>query len=379
MIYVVEKGDTLSKIAASSGVPVWKIVYDNQLQDKNQIVPGQALLLLKVKEGQEEEDEKDEQISPAEGKTVGGYAYPFIDAEILEQSFPALKELLVFSYGFTFEGDLILPAQDDLWLVETAWRHGAKPLMVLTPFSGGAFNNQLVKVLVENAEVQERLLEQLLEEVEKRGFAGVNIDFEYVLPENKEQYAQLIQKMRESMNKKGYTVSVAVPPKVSDRQKGLLVEGVDYKLVGESADYVFLMTYEWGYTYGPPMAVAPLDKVRQVAEYALGQIPAEKLILGIPNYGYDWQLPYERGITKARTIGNIEAVNLAVSQGSDIQYAPTAQSPWFTYKTGGMEHVVWFEDVRSIQAKWKLVQELDLAGAWYWNLMRKFRSNWLML
>jgi len=379
LIYVVEKGDTLSKIAASSGVPVWKIVYDNQLQDKNQIVPGQALLLLKVKEGQEEEDEKDEQISLAEGKTVGGYAYPFIDAEILEQSFPALKELLVFSYGFTFEGDLILPAQDDLWLVETAWRHGAKPLMVLTPFSGGAFNNQLVKVLVENAEVQERLLEQLLEEVEKRGFAGVNIDFEYVLPENKEQYAQLIQKMRESMNKKGYTVSVAVPPKVSDRQKGLLVEGVDYKLVGESADYVFLMTYEWGYTYGPPMAVAPLDKVRQVAEYALGQIPAEKLILGIPNYGYDWQLPYERGITKARTIGNIEAVNLAVSQGSDIQYAPTAQSPWFTYKTGGMEHVVWFEDVRSIQAKWKLVQELDLAGAWYWNLMRKFRSNWLML
>jgi len=379
LIYVVEKGDTLSKIAASSGVPVWKIVYDNQLQDKNQIVPGQALLLLKVKEGQEEEDEKDEQISLAEGKTVGGYAYPFIDAEILEQSFPALKELLVFSYGFTFEGDLILPAQDDLWLVETAWRHGAKPLMVLTPFSGGAFNNQLVKVLVENAEVQERLLEQLLEEVEKRGFAGVNIDFEYVLPENKEQYAQLIQKMRESMNKKGYTVSVAVPPKVSDRQKGLLVEGVDYKLVGESADYVFLMTYEWGYTYGPPMAVAPLDKVRQVAEYALGQIPAEKLILGIPNYGYDWQLPYERGITKARTIGNIEAVNLAVSQGSDIQYAPTAQSPWFTYKTGGMEHVVWFEDVRSIQAKWKLVQDLDLAGAWYWNLMRKFRSNWLML
>jgi len=242
LIYVVEKGDTLSKIAASSGVPVWKIVYDNQLQDKNQIVPGQALLLLKVKEGQEEEDEKDEQISLAERKTVGGYAYPFIDAEILEQSFPALKELLVFSYGFTFEGDLILPAQDDLWLVETAWRHGAKPLMVLTPFSGGAFNNQLVKVLVENAEVQERLLEQLLEEVEKRGFAGVNIDFEYVLPENKEQYAQLIQKMRESMNKKGYTVSVAVPPKVSDRQKGLLVEGVDYKLVGESADYVFLMS-----------------------------------------------------------------------------------------------------------------------------------------
>ena len=376
MIYVVEKGDTLSGIAVKFGVPVWKIVYDNQLKDKNQIVPGQALLLLEVDEGQAEESTQPEL---AKGKTVGGYAYPFIDKEILEQSFPALKELLVFSYGFTFEGNLVPPLQDDLWMIETAWCHGAKPIMVLTPFSEGAFNNQLVKVLTENVEVQERLLEQLTAEVRRRGFAGVNIDFEYVLPENKVQYAAFIGKMRELLRPEGYTVSVAVPPKVSNEQRGLLVEGADYRLIGENADYVFLMTYEWGYTYGPPMAVAPLDKVRQVVEYALSQIPAEKLILGIPNYGYDWQLPYERGVTRAQTIGNVQAVDLAVENGALIRYAQTAQSPWFTYKKGGMDHVVWFEDIRSIQAKWKLVQELDLAGAWYWNLMRKFRGNWLML
>ena len=325
------------------------------------------------------EDRLSTQPELAKGKTIGGYAYPFIDKEILEQSFPALKELLVFSYGFTFEGNLVPPLQDDLWMIETAWRHGAKPIMVLTPFSEGAFNNQLVKVLTENVEVQERLLEQLTAEVRRRGFAGVNIDFEYVLPENKVQYAAFIGKMRELLRPEGYTVSVAVPPKVSNEQRGLLVEGADYRLIGENADYVFLMTYEWGYTYGPPMAVAPLDKVRQVVEYALSQIPAEKLILGIPNYGYDWQLPYERGVTRAQTIGNVQAVDLAVENGALIRYAQTAQSPWFTYKKSGMDHVVWFEDVRSIQAKWKLVQELDLAGAWYWNLMRKFRGNWLML
>ena len=309
MIYVVEKGDTLSGIAVKFGVPVWKIVYDNQLKDKNQIVPGQALLLLEVDEGQAEESTQPEL---AKGKTIGGYAYPFIDKEILEQSFPALKELLVFSYGFTFEGNLVPPLQ-------------------------------------------------------------------YVLPENKVQYAAFIGKMRELLRPEGYTVSVAVPPKVSNEQRGLLVEGADYRLIGENADYVFLMTYEWGYTYGPPMAVAPLDKVRQVVEYALSQIPAEKLILGITNYGYDWQLPYERGVTRAQTIGNVQAVDIAVENGALIRYAQTAQSPWFTYKKSGMDHVVWFEDVRSIQAKWKLVQELDLAGAWYWNLMRKFRGNWLML
>ena len=232
-----EKGDTLSGIAVKFGVPVWKIVYDNQLKDKNQIVPGQALLLLEVDEGQAEESTQPEL---AKGKTIGGYAYPFIDKEILEQSFPALKELLVFSYGFTFEGNLVPPLQDDLWMIETAWRHGDKTDHgSYVRFRKESFNNQLVKVLTENVEVQERLLEQLTAEVRRRGFAGVNIDFEYVLPENKVQYAAFIGKMRELLRPEGYTVSVAVPPKVSNEQRGLLVEGADYRLIGENADTFF--------------------------------------------------------------------------------------------------------------------------------------------
>lgn len=369
LIYVAERGDTLEGISRQTGIPVWKIVYDNQISDRNRIVPGQALLLLAPGEDG----------NLAAGRTAGGYAYPFIEPELLEQTFPALKELLVFSYGFTFEGDLVPPLQNELWMVETAWKHGAEPLMVLTPFSEGAFNNQLVKVLVENDPIQDRLIGQMLETVKDRGYAGVDVDFEYVLPENRIQYADFVGKLRSRMNAEGYRVSVAVAPKVSDEQRGLLVEGEDYALLGENADAIFLMTYEWGYTYGPPMAVAPLDKVRQVVEYALTRIPAEKLILGIPNYGYDWQLPYERGVTRARTIGNVEAVDLAAENGAVIEYAPVAQSPWFTYRKNGMEHVVWFEDVRSIEAKWNLIKEYGLLGGWYWNLMRPFRANWLIL
>ena len=118
-------------------------------------------------------------------------------------------------------------------------------------------------------------------------------------------------KLREAMAQEGYQVSVAVPPKTSSEQRGLLYEGVDYRLLGENADTVFLMTYEWGYTYGPPMAVAPIEKVRDVVDYAVTQIPKDKLLMGIPNYGYDWPLPYERGLTRAMTIGNEEAVSIA--------------------------------------------------------------------
>lgn len=368
LIYIVEKGDTLEKISAAAGVPVWKIVYDNQIEDRDRLAQGQALLLLKP--GQS--------VGLAEGKTVGGYAYPFLEPEILRQAFPALRELLVFSYGFTFEGKLVPPPQDDLWMIEAARAQGAEPFLVLTPFSGGAFNNQLVKVLVENEPIQDRVIEQLLVTVRDRGYAGVDVDFEYVLPENRVKYAEFVGKMQRKMNENGYRVSVAVSPKTSDDQKGLLVEGIDYRLLGENADAVFLMTYEWGYTYGPPMAVAPLDKVRQAAEYALTRIPAEKLILGIPNYGYDWPLPYEKGITRARIVGNAEAAGIAAENGAVIEYARISQAPWFLYKKSGIEHVVWFEDPRSIEAKWNLVKEYGLAGAWYWNLMRTFRANWLM-
>ena len=369
MIYVVEKGDTLERISEENGVPVWKIIYDNQLDLPDRLVPGQALLLL----------EEGERGYEGEGFRTGGYAYPFIEPEILTQAFPALRELLVVSYGFTFEGDLVAPLQDDLWLVEESWKRGVEPLLVLTPFSGGAFNNQLVKVLTENDEIQEKVIDQLCRAVEDNGYAGVNIDFEYILPGNRIRFAQFVGRVRKRMSAGGYRTSVALAPKVSDTQKGLLVEGLDYYLLGESADFVFLMTYEWGYTYGPPMAVAPADKVRQVLEYAVTRIPAEKLIMGIPNYGYDWPLPYERGLTRARTIGNVEAVRIAAENGAEIRYARIAQSPWFTYMSAGQSHEVWFEDPRSIMAKLDLAGEYGLSGIGYWNLMRPFRANWLLL
>ena len=119
---------------------MWKIAFDNQLVNQEQLVVGQALLILQPEESG----------SMRGDMYVTGYAYPFVEPYILEQAFPALNELLIFSYGFTFEGELVPPMQDELWMIEAAWEEGIEPLLVLTPFSNGAFNNQLVKVLVEN-------------------------------------------------------------------------------------------------------------------------------------------------------------------------------------------------------------------------------------
>ena len=185
--------------------------------------------------------------------------------------------------------------------------------------------------------------------------------------------------MRQLLSPMGLPVLAALAPKVFAAQPGTLYEGHNYRLLGQAADRVLLMTYEWGYTYGPPMAVAPIRNVRQVVEYALTEIPAHKIWLGIPTYGYDWTLPYTKG-RKAISLSNPRALSLAAEFRVSIRYDETAQSPWFSYTDcQGQPHEVWFEDARSIRAKLSLAAEYGLAGVGYWNLMRPFAQNWVLL
>ncbi len=204
------------------------------------------------------------------------------------------------------------------------------------------------------------------------------MDFEYILAEDRDLFTSFVAELREAMNQVEKFVSVALAPKTSADQKGLLYEGKDYGGLGAAADEVLLMAYEWGYTYGPAMAVAPLNKVRQVVEYALTEIPSEKINLGIPNYGYDWTLPYVQGESKAVTIGNVEAVQIAIENDVPIRFDETAMSPFFTYANEGREHEVWFEDARSMQAKFGLLAEYNLQGIGVWQIMRLFRAMWLI-
>ena len=265
-------------------------------------------------------------------------------------------------------------------MIEAAWRGGVRPIMTLTPLGpDGRFNNALVTALIEDEAVQQRLIWSIGGELLEKGFAGVDIDFEYVESRDREGYARFVTLVNQMLTPFGYQVTVALAPKTSADQPGLLYEGIDYGLLGAAADRVMLMTYEWGYTYGPPMAVAPINMVRRVVEYAVTEIPREKISLGIPNYGYDWPLPYERGVTRATTISNKEAVALAVDHGVEILFDETAASPYFHYWQYGIRHEVWFEDVRSMKAKFDLIKLFGLTGAGYWQLMNLFRANWLMM
>lgn len=363
--YTVRPGDTLGSIAATTGVPALTLVQNNPALVSGRLVAGETLALAF-------EGEKEGTLA------LTGYAYPFIDREVLAHALPYLTYLTIFGYGFTTEGDLI-PVDDDA-LITIARRFGVGPVMLLsTVTESGTFSTERASLMLRNSAVQARLIEQIVAKMREKGYVGLDIDFEFIEPDLREAYFNFIEQMTLRLNAEGWFTNVDLAPKTSANQPGLLYEAHNYARIGAVANTVLIMTYEWGYTYGPPMAVAPLNNVDRVLTYALTEIPREKILMGIPNYGYDWPLPYERGVTKAVTMGNLEAVRLAQRERSTILFDETAQSPYFYYNDGSRDHVVWFEDARSIAAKLRLAFQKQLRGASYWNIMRAFPQNWAVV
>ncbi len=365
--HTVEPGDTVTGIARRYGLSTRQLYRNNPiLGGESLLYPGQTLVIAY-------EGEKQGVLS------VNGYAYPFIDKDLLRSTVPYLTYLTPFTYGITPTGGLV--DLDDQVLIAMALDGGAAPLMHLSTLTeDGGFSNDLAHLVLTDMTVQEALISNIKQQLAQRGYRGLDVDFEFVFPEDVLAYAQFIRNLTEQLNPLGYPVIAALAPKTSADQRGLLYEGHNYKAIGAAANEVLLMTYEWGYTYGPPMAVAPLPNVRQVVEYALTEIPANKIWLGIPNYGYDWPLPFVQGQTKATSISSQQAVARAVRYGATIEYDSYAQSPHFRYTDeNGLEHEVWFEDARSIQVKLELIPQYGLLGAGYWNLMRDFPQNWRVL
>ena len=366
IIHVVKSGENLYSISKIYNTTPEKIIKDNELTEPNRLVIGQTLVITNG-------TNKYNRIIG-----VNGYTYPNINEATLYKTLPNLTYITPFSYGFNPDGSLV--ELDDSKVINIAITNNVAPLMLLTTLgSDGTFSSDKASKMLKDENIQNILINNIVKTLEDKKYYGLDVDFEYLSKDDRDNFTNFIRKLSETLHPLGYILTVALAPKASEAEVGLLYEGHDYKALGQYADELLLMTYEWGYAYGPPMAVAPINKVRAVIDYAITQIDNNKLLIGIPNYGYDWTLPFVKG-NQAKSISNVEAVELARDVGAIIEYDETAQTPFFTYyDVEGNEHIVWFEDARSIEAKLSLVNEYNLLGVAYWTIMKYFPQNWLVL
>lgn len=369
MYYWVQPGDSLFAIANRFGISLDTLVSVNQLNINAPLAVGTRLYIPP---------------QPKRDVEVNAYIEPRGDSvspQLLQsarEASPFLTYLAPFSFQVNRDGSLTEPPLNGL--SEIAAQNNVTQMMVVTNLEEGQFSAELGQIILNDQQVQDNLLAQIIETAKQYNFRDIHFDFEFLRPEDREAYNQFLRKAADAIHAEGFLISTALAPKTSAEQTGPWYTAHDYRAHGEIVDFVVLMTYEWGYSGGPPMPVSPIGPVRQVLEYALTEMPASKIMMGQNMYGYDWTLPYVEGGEFAKAVSPQAAIALARENNAAIEYDYSAQAPFFTYyDSEGKEHIVWFEDARSIQAKFDLIKELGLRGISYWKLGLSFPQNWLLI
>ena len=361
--YTVKQGETLWQIAQKNNTTVQALVNLNNINNCNLIYPG---TILKIPEAK---------------TTIEVNAYTYAEGQevntLVQEVGKHLTYVSPFAYGIRSDGGLT-PINDE-HAIKTALAERVVPMMCILNFTSGQLGSDIAHTVLADPAIQVVLLNNILNVMKTKGYRGLNIDFENVYQGDRELYNQFIQYTVDRLHPEGYFVSTALAPKLSADQKGLLYEAHDYAAHGRIADFVILMTYEWGYRAGPPQAISPINQIKRVLNYAVSVIPRNKIFFGFQIYARDWIVPHVRGQV-AQTFSHQEAVSRALKYNATIQYDKVTESPFYRYiDENGINHEVWFEDARSAQAKFNTVKEYNLRGISYWVLGYPYTQNWALL
>lgn len=284
-IYVVQSGDTAAEIAERFGISLSRLISDNSLSAYGELAVGQALLILHpqvihtFKQGESlfsvaemygtsvmqlyrnnptligaEYIPEGTQITisftdrPAAEAEISGFAYGYIKRDVLRAALPYLTYLIVFGYGFNEDGSII--SVDDTEIIGIAHEYQTAVLLSLTSINqDGTFSSAKIERILTDIELQNRVIANLIEVIIQKNAQGLDIDMEYIPPNYREQFTAFAENAAAQLNAAGLKLHIDLAPKTSAEQTGTLYEAHDYASLGAAADMVFLMTYEWGYTY----------------------------------------------------------------------------------------------------------------------------------
>jgi spore germination protein len=416
-IHVVQPGETISSIAQIYGVSEYKLIQDNELENPNDLVPGQTIVIAypeqtyAVQQGDTLESianahnvtvmqllrnnpflSKRDYIYPGEtlvisydtagGITTLGFCYPYINEDTLRKTLPCLTYISIFNYRATNEGNII-QSYDDTDIIQTVKEYDTVPLILLSTFTEqGEPDFEIVYTLLLNEDFQDRLINNLLTIMREKGYLGVNLVFSFMNTSNQRLYQNFLEKVYSRLKTEGYLVIVTINPNITSNEE-VIFEKIDYSVISNSADAVTFLQFIWGTNFRPPSPVSSIQSLRQFVDYAVTLVPADKFIIGKPIIAYDWVLPYNEQYSAAHALTINSAIRLAQDVGAVIQFDEVSKTPYFEYTLSDIgtpiNHIVWMIDARSLSALLELISEYNLNGAGIWNVMIYSAPLWLLI
>lgn len=225
----------------------------------------------------------------------------------------------------------------------------------------GSWSRKRVARIIQDPVLRARHVQDVVDLVTKHDFAGVDIDYEELLATDRTAFSAFIRQLAVALHAKDKKLSVDVFAKATDKGYDQRNVAQDYAALGAAADQIRIMAYDWHWSSSTAGPIAPLNWDNQVLKYAVTQMPPQKIILGVPTYGYDWVG------AKGQLVSWLQAYQLSRTHGAVVRWDNKAQSPWFTYESAQrQQHTVWFENAYSSSAKIALAKSFKLGGVYLW-------------
>ena len=207
--------------------------------------------------------------------------------------------------------------------------------------------------------------------VQREHYAGIDIDYEDLRASDRDAFTAFLTQLADALHAKGKVLSVDLFAKTDHQGYAQRNLAQDYHAIGQVVDQVRLMGYDYHWSTSAPGPIAPIGWIRAVLRYAKTQIPANKIILGVPLYGYDWVG------NRGTPLSWLQVFRLAGQYGVRPRFNHASQSPWFTYTdASGRRHVVWFENGPSTQAKFQAARSAGIGGVYLWVFGYEDTSIW---
>ncbi len=287
-----------------------------------------------------------------------------------------VTEVSPWMYGLSSSGQIDTqypPGEAAAVAAEIRRLRGAGQLIVpsIANITGGKWSYGPVGAMLHSPELMAAQVAAIVALVQRNQYAGIDLDYENLHAGDRQAFTTFVTRLGHALHAKGKVLSVAVFAKTTNAGTDPRNVAQDYAAIGRAADQVRLMAYDYHWESSGPGPVAPISWVRAVLRYAKTRIPASKIILGVPLYGYDWVGQHGTGISW------LDALRLSRRYHAPARYDQASQAPWFSYRdAAGREHTVWFENAASSRAKFNAAQDAQIGGVYLWMYGYEDAGTW---
>lgn len=349
-LYTIQSGDTFYKIAQRFRISLVNLLAANPGVDPNNLRIGQVIRIPAPAPG------------PGLTRTVSGWIPYWVQTQAF-QSLQSQAELFSsispFWYQLSESGDLLnFTGAEDSSILSFAGTHGIKVI----PLISNEFNSQLASTVLNDPVIRQRHIQIILNKVSQMNYAGIEIDYENLFVSDREIFVVFLQELKRALAGLNKLLVVAIHAKTDPMGGWSGAEAHDYVGIGQNADLVRIMGYDYHWLGGTPGSIAPAAWVDSVLAYAVSVIPRNKIELGVPAYGYDWpQGQRAEGITYSEAVATANRYNVPIITDAQL-------GPHFTYNDNGLVHEVWFVDALLFRTLLDLVNKYDIRGICIWYL-----------